>query len=71
MVDKNKSPSSAQDFLQLAQQLFARARANLERARVLTEMGETYVESARIAERSALKSPDTPPPVDRDPRALH
>ena len=46
--------------MQLAQHAFAQARANLERARVLTEMGETYLESARLAEHSALQTLDSP-----------
>ena len=70
MQDEKRSPSSAYDFVQLAQHAFAQARANLERARVLTEMGETYMESARLAERNAGKSPDMPTPADRDPHAL-
>ena len=49
MQDQNKAPSGACDFMQLAQHAFAQARANLERARVLTEMGETYLETARLA----------------------
>jgi hypothetical protein len=70
MQDENKSPSSAYDFLQLARHAFAQARANLERARVLTEMGETYIESAMLAERSAPKSPDMSAPANEAPHAL-
>jgi hypothetical protein len=60
MQDQNKPRSDAYDFMQLAQHAFAQARANLERARVLTEMGETYLESARLAERGALQTLDLP-----------
>jgi hypothetical protein len=69
MQDQNKPPSDAYDFMQLAQHAFAQARANLERARVLTEMGETYLESARLAERNAPKMPDSPTPVVKPPHA--
>jgi hypothetical protein len=60
MQDSNKLPSSMSDFVQLAQLAFAQARANFERARALTEMGETYLERARLAERSASKIPHLP-----------
>ena len=60
MEDQNKASSGAYDFMQLAQHAFAQARANLERARVLTEMGETYLENARLAEHSALQTLDSP-----------
>jgi hypothetical protein len=60
MQDQNKPPSDAYDFMQLAQHAFAQARANLDRARVLTEMGETYFESARLAEHGALRTLDSP-----------
>ena len=66
MQDENNSPSNVYDLVQLAQQAFAQARANLERARILTEMGETYLESARLAECSAPKTPDTATAVDKD-----
>jgi hypothetical protein len=70
MQDKNKSPSSVYDFVQLAQHAFAQAQANLERARVLTEMGENYMESAMLAERNVGKAPDMPTPADKDPHAI-
>ena len=69
MQDENKSPSSAYDFIQLAQHAVAQARANLERARVLTEMGETYLERARLAERSAPNFADSPIPALKSPHA--
>jgi hypothetical protein len=50
MQNGNKLPFSVSDFVQLAHHAFAQARANLERARALTEIGETYLESARLAE---------------------
>jgi hypothetical protein len=70
MQDQNKPSSDAYDFMQLAQHAFAQARANLERARVLTEMGETYLKSARLVEHCALQTLDSPvlrvkPPHDR------
>jgi hypothetical protein len=58
MQNKNKLPASVSDFVQLAQHAFAQARANLEQARVLTEMGETYLERARLAERSVSEMPN-------------
>jgi hypothetical protein len=58
MKDEFKSLPGASDFVRLAQHAFAQTRSNLERARVLTEMGETYLENARLAERRA---PEIPP----------
>jgi hypothetical protein len=69
MQDENKPPSGACDFIQLAQYAFAQARANLERARVLTEMGETYMESARLAERNTPKMADPPIRAVKPPHA--
>jgi hypothetical protein len=60
MQKNNKLPSSVLDFVQLAQHAFAQARANFERARMLTEMAETYLEKARLAELSASKMHDSP-----------
>ena len=62
MQNSNKQPSSVCDFVQLAEHAFAQARANVERARKLTEMGETYLQRARLAERGAI-------PVIGAPRA--
>ena len=59
MQKNNKLPSSMLDFVQLAQHAFAQARANFERARMLTEMAETYLEKARLAELSASKMHDS------------
>jgi hypothetical protein len=59
MQDERKLPSRASDFVQLAQHAFAQARANLERARVLTKVGESLLESARLAKRPAPKTPDS------------
>ena len=55
--------------MQLAQHAFAQARANLERARVLTEMGETYLETARLAAHSAPKPAGSPVPMFKPPFA--
>jgi hypothetical protein len=59
MQSSNKLPSSVSDFVQLAQHAFAQARANFERARMLTATGETYLEKARLAEMSAPEMPDS------------
>jgi hypothetical protein len=67
MQDVNKPPSGVYDFIQLAQHAFAQARANLERASVLTD--ETYLESARVAERNAAKMTDPPIPAVKPPHA--
>jgi hypothetical protein len=72
MQNNNKLPSSLSDFVQLAQHAFAQARANFERARILTEMGETYLEKARLAERNASEVPDSLiPPVKGRHKARH
>jgi hypothetical protein len=70
MQDDNRIPTIVYDFVQLAQHAFAQARANFERARILTEMGEAYLESARLAERGGSKIPDLPARVNEDPQAL-
>jgi hypothetical protein len=70
MQDDNRMPSIVYDFVQLAQHAFAQARANFERARALTEMGEAYLESARLAERGVSTMSDLPPQVDKNPQAL-
>jgi hypothetical protein len=69
MQDGNKPPSGVYDLIQLAQHAFAQARANLERASVLTEMGETYLENARLAERNAAKMTDPLIPAAKPPHA--
>jgi hypothetical protein len=46
MQKNSKIPSSAGDFLQLAQLALEQARVNLESARVLTEMGQRFLENA-------------------------
>ena len=70
MQDDNRMPTIVYDFVQLAQHAFAQARANFERARILTEMGEAYLESARLAERGVSTIPDLPARVNEDPQAL-
>jgi hypothetical protein len=59
------------DFVELAQHAFAQARANFERACKLTEMGETYLEKARLAERGADKMPVSSIPLAKARQARH
>jgi hypothetical protein len=63
MQNKSKSQSSVCDFVQLARHAFAQARANFEQARLLTEMAETHLERARLAERSPSEKADSLIPI--------
>jgi hypothetical protein len=51
MTDDNETTPSVGDFILLAQRAFAQARTNLEMARALSEMGESYLAKAKAAER--------------------
>jgi hypothetical protein len=56
-VQKNsKIPSSPGDFVRLAQLAFEQARINLESARVLTEMGQGFLENASALSGKGVSS---------------
>jgi hypothetical protein len=70
MQNDGEGAASARHFLIMAERAFSQARTNLEKARVLSELGETYIAKVQAVDLNAWIEVAAPPDEIRQAYAL-